>query len=350
MALTKKLLSCAAIALISTSLTSVAHAGSDGSELSADQLFFQNGDRMSGTVLTVNQDVVSFETAYGNVLEIPVDQISTVSQNDGASNYKFDAEQETLTLTAVETLKAPVSDTVNTAMLESNTNVVGDSLAGLLGFETKGFLRLGGNKQSGNTDRSGVRFAAGLSGDIDDVNRARLDADVNYGEENDSETENNASLALNYDRFISEQWFANGNLGFEKDKLADLDLETIVGIGMGYQPYKSEDFNLLMTLGPSFVSREDSDGSKTEAINAQWTLRHDQKLFDGPVSMFHNHDILQSLEENKDFVFESQTGFSVPISGNFTGTFQIDYDFDNDPAAGAERDDTTYSVNLGYEW
>ncbi len=350
MTFTKKLLSGVAVILLSASISTVSFAGSDGSELSADQLFFQNGDRMSGTVLTVNQDIVSFKTAYGNVLEIPVDKIARVSQDNGTSQYKFDAETESLTLSAVEEIKAPKSDVVTTSYEEKDASMVGGVLDTLLGFETKGHIKIGGDKSQGNTDRSNIKLDAGFSGDIDDKNRVRLDADVYYSVDKGSQKENNAELALNYDHFVSEQWFVNGNLSARKDKLADLKLETIVGVSAGYQPYKSDDLNLLVTLGPSFVMREDEDGSETEALNAHWSMRYDQKIFDGPVSVFHNHDIFQSVEESKDLVLQTETGLSVPITGNFIGTMQFDYDFDNDPAAGAKNKDQKYTILLGYKW
>ena len=56
------------------------------------------------------------------------------------------------------------------------------------------------------------------------------------------------------------------------------------------------------------------------------------------------------MDDKENFQLESKTGLSVPITDHFSGILQVDYDFDNAPAAGSEREDTTYSLKLGYEW
>ncbi len=323
-----------ALLLSSTILTS--------SALADDQIFFKNGDKISGKIVSVSEDVVTIETLTLGDLSIDLDKIESVNtdQNLGVfgSNKTYLEEKTDFT-----TLEPAAGD-------EGDRNYVGEFINGTLGIESEGYLRLGATLQEGNTETKGVNFEGHLDTDLDDVNRVRIDGEYHYEEDDGDVTEDNRSIDLMHDYFVSPKWFVNSNLGFKTDKEAELELQTTVGVGLGYQMYDFDDLSLSFTLGPSYLSEEFENGNTEESVAGRWALDYDQKFYDGFLKAFHNHEILQSMDDTENFQLESKTGLSVPITDHFSGILQVDYDFDNAPAAGSEREDTTYSLKLGYEW
>lgn len=327
----------------------------------ADVLTLKNGDVITGSVVGLSKNEVSFQTPYAGVLNIAAENVDTLKSDDGITKWQFSQDGDALTVAetpalaeAVEVAQAvqqtSAADTADDMTEEEKSALLASVLEDNLGLQTTGFLRAGGNLQDGNTQKSSVKVEGELKTDLDEKNRLKFKGELNYAEEGDDETENDRSFSAAHDYFYDPKWFISSSLGFKTDKQAELDLRTDIGVGLGYQPYKGDDLNLSMVLGPVYLIEDYETGETEESVAAKWVFDYDQKVLNDRLKLFHNHEILQSIEESENFILESKTGLSVPITDYFSGVLQVDYDFDNAPADGAEKSDTTYSVSLGYEW
>ena len=65
---------------------------------------------------------------------------------------------------------------------------------------------------------------------------------------------------------------------------------------------------------------------------------------------FHNHSVTWNLEQTYDYLFKSQTGLRVPVFDSFQASLQFNYNRDNTPAQGANKDDYEYILTAGYTW
>lgn len=319
------------------------------SPVMADQLIFENGDVLTGQIYHIDGEAYHFKTSFGSMVEIPREQV--VSHivgdvedvtNDDVVTQVMDEEQESEPTLQKTVQQAPEK--------KESSSFVYQTIEENLGLQTTGYLRFGANLQEGNTEKSGMKFQGEIKTDLDKKNRVILRGDFAYAEEDGDVSENNRSFAGIYDHFMSEKWFISSNAKFKTDKEAELDLQTTLGVGLGYQAYKGEDLNLSFTLGPTYLQEDFETGETEESFAGRWAVDYDQQFFDKRLKLFHNHIILQSFEDGENFQLESVTGASIPITEHFKGIAQVEYDFDNMPATGSERDDTTYSLNLGYEW
>lgn len=317
----------------------------------ADQLVFKNGDNLTGELYHVDHDMYHFKTSFGSMLAIPRDQVASYSASEDDFDVVLsndDNHEVSSKAVDIEEIKSDVI-VANTQSTQSSSFVY-EAIEKNLGLKTSGYFRLGGNLQEGNTEKSGFKVQGELKTELDKKNRVTVRGQYAYAEEDGVVSENARSFSGIYDHFLSEKWFATSNAKFKTDKEADLDLQTTLGFGLGYQPYKSDDINLSFTLGPTYLIEEFETGNKEESTTARWALDYDQQFFDKRLKLFHNHTILQSFDNTDNFQLDSVTGASVPITDHFKGILQVDYDFDNMPAVGSKREDTTYSLNLGYEW
>jgi len=216
-------------------------------------------------------------------------------------------------------------------------------------LDWSGRANIGGFVTDGNTNKKAL-VVDGLAKARDEKNRYTAGAEVRYAEDEGVETEDEYMIYGEYDRFLTNKWFAGGRASFEADDIANLDRRIKVGPYMGYQFYESEPLNLSSRIGLDFINEEFENGSTEDDIAASWGVDYDQKFFDDAVQAFYKHDLSFPLDDTEGFLFDSEAGVRFPLAKVLTGTAQIDFDWDNDPAPGIKEDDTKYSLKLGYEF
>lgn len=212
-----------------------------------------------------------------------------------------------------------------------------------------GRINFGGFVTDGNTDKKAV-ILDGLARARGEKNRYTAGAELRYAEDEGIETENQYMIYGEYDRFVTDKWFTGARASFESDDIANLDSRIRVGPYVGYQFYETEPLNLSSRIGLDFIADEFSNGNKSEDIAATWGLDYDQRFFGDAVQAFYKHDFSVPLDDTAGFLFDSEAGVRFPLAKVLTGTAQIDFDWDNDPAPGILEDDTKYSLKLGYEF
>lgn len=218
-----------------------------------------------------------------------------------------------------------------------------------MGQDWSGRVNFGGFLTDGNSQKKAITFD-GLVQARDEKNRYKAGGEIRYAEDEGVETEDEYMAYIEYDRFITEKFFAGARASYEVDDIADLDSRIKVGPYVGYQFYESEPLNLSTRFGIDFLADEFENGDSEESAAASWGVDYDQKFFTDAVQIFYKHDVTVPLDDTEGFIYDGQTGVRFPVANVLTGTAQIDFDWDNDPAPGVQEDDTTYSLKIGYEF
>ena len=216
-------------------------------------------------------------------------------------------------------------------------------------YKWSGRVNLGGRLEDGNSQKK----SASIDGEVkarNEKNRYTAKAEANWAEDEGEQTKNDRQLNLEYDRFMNEKWFIGSRLNLKTDEQAALDLRTKLGAFVGYQFYETKELNLLTKAGLDYISTEYENDESEDDIAASWSLDYDQRFFEDSFQLFHNHDLAIPMDDTEAFLIETKTGLRVPVGKHLTGTAEVDFDWDNMPAAGVREQDTTYSVKLGYEW
>lgn len=366
----------------------------------ADTVTLKNGDMISGTIRDITQTQgLHVQASFGqnmlipweNVREMrnekgialpifapyqqPQNEVYVEQQMSAAQNQRFTQTQQVIG-NAVTTYSldngaatnhavaikpsAPIAldapALVQVVEIESTPEApaVSDSVPAAqttwLGAVWSGRLDAGFTNQSGNTDKEAYGLDGKAKAKWGDKHRATIKAEYDFEEESNVTTEDERQLDLAYDYFFAPKWFFNANTGFEQDDIAGIDLRSKYGLGLGWQPYESDALNLQIVAGPSFITTEFANGSTEDDAAAGWALDYDQRVWDDAFQIFHNHDVDFPTDNTDAYLLETETGIRMPIKGGITATAQLDYDLDGEPAAGAENDDATYSLKLGYEW
>ncbi len=219
----------------------------------------------------------------------------------------------------------------------------------LWGQTWSGRINFGGFLTDGNSQTKSVAFD-GFTQARNEKNRYKIGGEIRFQEDEGEETQDEAMAYIEYDRFITEKFFAGVRASYEFDDIADLDRRIQVGPYAGYQYYESDPLNLSTRIGIDYLSDEFENGDTEDSAAASWGLDYDQKFLSDVVQIFYKHDFTVPFDDTEGFIYDGETGVRFPVAKVLTGSAQIEYDFDNDPAPGAEREDTKYSLKIGYEF
>ncbi|MDP7143479.1 MAG: DUF481 domain-containing protein [Alphaproteobacteria bacterium] len=318
----------------------------------------RNGDRLSGQLVETDNAGIVLETSFGKA-RIPYTVIRDIYAHGEYMSQQSasDVEKAGRPLTASpadagqrdsQAAEEQTASTTETASKQKKKKKQDDKIT-FLGGAFSGNVNFGASLQNGNSDKSSVNLDSTTKARWDD-HRFLLGLEYNWAEDESEVTVDNRSLDLGYDYFYTDQWFVNMNAGLHQDDVEQLDLRSTVGVGIGHQAYESDDLNLKYILGPSYL-RNDYENADTESsLAANWNFDYDQKFFDGYLKLFHKHKVFSPTDDWKAYLLETSTGARIPLLKGIVGTAQVDYDRDNDPAAGTNENDTLYSLKLGYEW
>ncbi|MDD9900542.1 MAG: DUF481 domain-containing protein, partial [Alphaproteobacteria bacterium] len=212
-----------------------------------------------------------------------------------------------------------------------------------------GRINLGASLQRGNSETESINADASAKARWKEH---RISAAIEYNRAKDAGTvsEDNRKYEGQYDYFFTRGWFANTSLGLEQDAIAALDLRTTVGLALGHQAYEGDDLNLQYKFGPTYLHENFDNAPNDQSIAGEWSLAYDQRIWKKWLQIFHEHNLFVPADDGSAWLADSKTGVRVPIKDSLTGTAEVDFDWDNAPAPGTEKGDTTYALKLGYEW
>src|SRR3569623_1682396 len=210
-----------------------------------------------------------------------------------------------------------------------------------------GRASLGGNLARGNTDAQTLH----LDGELVARNasqRVTLDGELNEAAQDGVETASNWRVGVKYDHFASERFFYYANTRFDHDGQAGLDLRSTLGAGAGRQLFERDDLKLSLEGGLSLVNEDYAHAADTRFPSARFGARYEQTVWQGRLKLFHNSDLLLSLESLDDYFYQSRTRFRVPMGKGFSLGSQVNFDYDAVPAAGKGNADTALLFKLDY--
>jgi putative salt-induced outer membrane protein YdiY len=317
-----------------------------------DVLWLKNGDRLSGEILFKKEHKILLRSTYAGDLEIKWQEVDhfvtdkplTFMLRDGNRLVGKAALSEAGEI-GVETgavLKTVLVSLADIVAIHPQDYV--DKAAKLSGRLNVGLI---GN--SGNTETSSLHADGELVARTKN-NRYTLGAVFNWGKDGGMETESNLAAYSKYDHFVNENWYLSANAAFLRDRFKDLRLRSRFGVGVGYQVWETEERNLSMEGGVSYVNEDFYSSADSGYPGARWALQFDHFLFDKLTQFFHKHEFNVGMEDVEDLLFSSEIGLRFPLKKNFKATLQYNYDWDNTPAQGKKRNDQAYMLNFGYSW
>ena len=316
----------------------------------ADELRLKNGDRLTGVVVVMEENKLVFKTAYAGEITVAWQEVSQLTSNDPITVMMGDSTSlQGMAEPAREGQMRVKSDKISNSATFDLSAVTAINPKTEPGIKVTARANVGLSYADGNTNTESIyldgRFVART-----DKNRMTAAAEYDREKSEGVKTADRVLGSLKYDHFFTDKWYGYGKIGLENDEFKDLNLRTDVGAGPGYQVFESDQLNLGLEGGVSWVNQDFID-QKDENYGAyRLAVDYDQYFFEKFIQVFLSNEILVRIDDTSDIFNRTRTGVRVPFYKNLNLTGQYNLDWDNQPAPGIEKTDQKFIFSLGYSY
>jgi putative salt-induced outer membrane protein YdiY len=311
----------------------------------ADEVLLSNGDRLSGQIVKMEDDVLTLRTNYGGEIKITWGEVRNL-KSDKPITLKVPGKSNGI----VSDFLIGGYDFIEVNELSPDNPVPLANIRGInLGYvQYQGNFTLGGNSTSGNTSTKAVNGAARLTVRAD-RHRLFVEAKYNYGDADGRLTARNSMAQAKYDYFISKKVFLDAFGLWEKDTFQNLQFRNTLGAGIGYQFFDTGLTSLSTSVGLGYVSEHFTTTPQTQTPSSRWGVRFQHKLIPDRLTIFHKHDGFYDLSHGNGMRINADTGLRVFVYKDFYFNLEYDLRLNTQPAPGRQKLDEAFIFGIGYE-
>jgi hypothetical protein len=333
--------------------------------LSGATLGLEDGSRIEGDLIKIHDGTVYFETAFAGVLEIPQEQVISLTSEEvlnlrtaGGEVFRGPVSGEADGQVAIDSQAGPVEAGLRelTSAWRPGTE---DPVVVAREAELESQLRKWSYTASvdisgddGNTDEfsSELALQAKLEGPGDTFVAY---GSYKYEETDGTRTKDEQIGGIGYTNYFTEKlgWYLRQEL--ERDTFEGIDFRSTSGGGLSYRFIKQEQLELIGHSGLSYRYESYTDeGLDSEgfpgldfALQLDWQFAEWGKL----VSTL---AYLPSFDDFGDYLIEHDSGVNIPLgtSDFWVMRFGLSHDYNSQVSSGREKLDTEYYIRLILNW
>jgi len=312
----------------------------------ADEVYLLNGDRLTGTIVKMEENLLTLQTDYGGEIKIDWKKVQRLT---ATSPLKVLVPGESHDVLRDFVYGTHGQREINEAGSDTATLLTDITAINLEPFRLAGTVSVGGNNTSGNSSTKAFNSAARLTLY---AHRQRLlvEGKYNYGQANDQVTARNSLASLKHNYFVSKQIFIETFGMLEKDTLQALQLRSTIGSGLGYQFYETASTTLSLSAGLAHVNEHFTNSPNTQTPSGRWSLRWEQTLWPDRVKVFHRHEGFWDINAGNAFRFNADQGLRITVYKNLFFNVEYDLRLNTQPAPGRKKTDEAMIFGVGYEF
>ena len=382
-----------------------------GSRASADQVFLKDGSVLVGTVGGAAEGALTMSTTFSEALPIPWEHVSglatsgafvvrmqsgalvsgTLHVTEGAQFVQVSAE-ETVPLAIAEVgalwpfgQEAPAPTPAEAPAAEAPAVEEPAPKA-----TWTGRAELGLNGQSGNKERFDARGGFDLNRKTEKT-RLNLYLKGQYAETNSLRSTSEVMAGTRLEVDFTDRTYVFGKVDLEYDEFENLDLRTTLTAGLGHFFVKREKIELKGWAGAGYEHEifDEVEGMSPDGLAPGATVemavreavrqyvraallrqldgKEDTTMSEAVVELGYNYrqDIRKNFRFNhaltyypsiddpsKDYRLAADTAIEFPLGKDPDWTLRtgVRHEYDAMPQANVDNLDTTYYLNLGYNW
>ena len=322
----------------------------------ADELHMKNGDRLQGTIVSMSLGKLVFKTSYAGEITIKWDQVRKLTTEKPLEAYLRNEDTLIGKIETTEdgTLILQPADGSPSAPIPLAQVKTLEPLKKKGKWHLNGNISAGASKETGNTNTQ--KFSLTANATISNsLNAVKLYAQFKKEWNKGKLSKNQGLGSATYKRFFTKKWFGFGNGTAQMDTFKSMDLLGNIAVGPGYQFYRSQRINLAAQIGPAYgyerytTPQSFLDGeSENSYIAGYWAMDFDMWFFKKFFQVFHHNDILYDFQDSANWKLRTRTGIRIPMVLKLFASFQLNYDYVNQPADGRVKNDQEGVIGLGW--
>ena len=314
----------------------------------ADTLLLHNGDRLSGTLVSIADQKVAFETVYAGLLTIEQRVVAKL-ETSRVYNFRgaaFERQGRLLMLDGRQGVGQPDDFApIDIAAIESADR---QRVIAMLPLDWVSRVDLSAVFSSGNSSTESFNTLA--ESRLKRPNAEHLVTLLRNTEKAEGATsKDQVDLSYGFKRFISPRWYGSANSNYFRDELKDIDQRLSIGAGLGFQLANSRRGVLSTEVGASAVQERLNGVDRTNPA-ARWAVDFQRYFFDRRIEVFHRQTLLAIASEGRGQVLTSSTGLRFALSERVDTALRTDLNYETNPPQGSEKTDTTYTLGVGLKF
>ena len=321
------------------------HAWSPAAQAANDVVVMKNGDRITGEIHQIWDDEIEIEPSYADEILVDMSEVAYFSSDrtfeiELSDHVRFEGRFETDESGAMTLVSERGRQPIAPAEVEEL-----EELSDEFDWELRSDLSFSASEGNSETsDLTWQNFGSIERGD----HRHELDLSIDRATRDGDTTQDRTRASYLYSWFMSDRWFLSGGIGFERDPVRDLDYRILPGAGVGYQFFDDADRLFEISLSAGGVS-EKLGGTTEESGALRWLARYRRQMLDGDLEFFHDQSVFAYVVGRDNTAIETSTGIRWDVWADIYLNMQFDWDYESNPAAGAENEDRRYIIGLGVE-
>ena len=309
----------------------------------ADRLVMKNGDVITGNVSKIEDQKVYIDPSYADEFSVKLAEVESIETvevfevelDDGSKiNAQF-AEGAAGTQTIVVDGQEQTVEMMTFALATEPEKW----------YDRESHVDVNMTWNGGNTDSRNNLIFADTSLKLGD-HRHFADLTIRRDEVDGISTKKQDLIRYNYNWMFSKPWYMGATASYERDPIRELDHRYTLGLTFGRDIFNDARKFLTAYIGAGY-SEEQFAGEPESGATAFWRLDYTHDFRNGDLEFFHNQTLNYQLYANNNAILKTNTGFRLDIIKDVYTTVSLRYDYETEPAAGAENQDTTFVFGVG---
>lgn len=317
-----------------------------------DVVIFNNGDRLTGEVKSLERGRLRFKTNATDTISIEWDNVAFLSSDQ---NIQIETEQGRRILGHLS--RANEEYRIIVEAQSGPVELASSSVVLMSPIEERGISRLDGDITAGyNFTKANevTQFQLGLDMDFRTETRiVSLSVDTITSDSKDIESSQRQSLDIQYRRLWPNRWLTGGFVNLDRNDELDLDLRTSIGAGGGRILHQTNQTNLALEAG-LMVSRENVSGSisNEDTLETFGSLTWDWFRYDSPeLDLSTSLQLIPNLTDTGRVRGELEINLKWEMIEDLFWELIFYDSYDSDPVVlGAEKNDYGVITSLGWEF
>ena len=314
----------------------------------ADEVRLKNGDRLTGEVVTMENDKLILKTSYAGEIKIDWKELTGIQTDAPIAVVLTDESAFKGATKPADEGKMQVEAKKFDARF-SLRDVRSINPKPRPAVKIKAGVNAGLDVKRGNTETANYHLDAEFIARTK-LSRYTVRAESNNEKSDDVKTSDNWLAFAKYDYFLTDKWYPFLSGLFENDEFKDLNLRSQFTGGVGYEFFETPITNLSAEVGFSYVNEDYIIAEDNDYPAAAWSLDYDRWFFDKAFQFYHRHTVSFGLESTDDIFLKTWTGFRLPIYRGVNVGGQVRWDWDNNPSPGTVKNDYRYLLTLGWHF
>ncbi len=195
----------------------------------------------------------------------------------------------------------------------------------------------------GNADSLTVTLAAD-SAYREETRELFLAGAYTYAEDGGDTSTDALRASAQFNRLLNDRVFLGAGLGFVRDEIADIAYRVTPAVTVGYYLVKNDEVTLSVEAGPGFTFEEvggiqDDYFSIVAAEKLTWELSDRMTLKQSLSAVF-------DPSNGDNYTLVGDVFLDTDITNNLAWRVAAGWTYDNEPALGQGRDDTTFTTGV----